>query len=330
MFVVELKFDTIPSSVKVIPVTPLLLPKLKALFEVDLSISVVAVLVGFVKIFTKPLHTVNIFNPPELTLVILFNISAVPSNGALLLYAPLVIAEIVAEGLFKLVGKPQIPVKVIFVAVAVIDAKPARPNAKRFVVAPPIASVPALPVSILFVFTAPARFIVVPVIFAVVAPAPPNDRVVEFVVPMLNSPAVALSKDVVVILFTDALRADKLRMDTLFMETLLAVILFTDALRADKLRTDTLLMDALLAVILFTDVLSADKLRMDTLFMETLFAVIADTDIFNADKLRMDTLNADKFIADKFTEDKFTFEILVTLAYEPVIFVKLTLVTDKF
>ena len=305
MFVVELKFDTIPSSVKVIPVTPLLLPKLKALFEVDLSISVVAVLVGFVKIFTKPLHTVNIFNPPELTLVILFNISAVPSNGALLLYAPLVIAEIVAEGLFKLVGKPQIPVKVIFVAVAVIDAKPARPNAKRFVVAPPIASVPALPVSILFVFTAPARFIVVPVIFAVVAPAPPNDRVVEFVVPMLNSPAVALSKDVV-------------------------VILFTDALRADKLRTDTLLMDALLAVILFTDVLSADKLRMDTLFMETLFAVIADTDIFNADKLRMDTLNADKFIADKFTEDKFTFEILVTLAYEPVIFVKLTLVTDKF
>jgi hypothetical protein len=54
------------------------------------------------------------------------------------------------------------------------------------------------------------------------------------------------------------LLADKLSMDVLNMETLLAVILLVDMLRAEKLSTDTLNMDAL-----FTDKLNTEALIIE-------------------------------------------------------------------
>jgi hypothetical protein len=78
--------------------------------------------------------------------------------------------------------------------------------------------------------------------------------------------------------------------DKLFIDTLFDVMLFIDALRADKLSIDTLSADTLLAVILLTDALSADKLNMDTL---TMYALLAD-------KLAIDALIIDTFAADKF------------------------------
>jgi hypothetical protein len=88
-----------------------------------------------------------------------------------------------------------------------------------------------------------------------------------------------------VILSIEALRADKLSMDTLNAETLLDVILLIEALRADKLSMDVLNMDTLLAVILFIEALRADKLIMDT---------------FSADKLNIDALIKDTLSADTF------------------------------
>ena len=66
------------------------------------------------------------------------------------------------------------PVRAIFVAVIPAFANPACPIATLFAVASPILRVPAVAVSILFDFTFPLRFIVVPVMFAVVAPARPK------------------------------------------------------------------------------------------------------------------------------------------------------------
>ena len=71
-------------------------------------------------------------------------------------------------------------------------------------------------------------------------------------------------------------------------------------------------------IILFTVlrlILDVNNVLVDTLNIDALLAVILFTDVFNADKLDMNTLKADKF-----TEDKFTF----------LIFVKSTLVPDKF
>jgi hypothetical protein len=150
----------------------------------------------------------------------------------------------------------------------------------------------------------------------VVVDPPPNDTVVAFIVPIFNAPADSLSKDTVVILFIDALRADKLSMDTLNIDALLAVILFIDALRADKLSMDTLNIETLLAVILLFDMLVVDKLSIDTLNMDALLAVMLSVDILFADKLSIDTLNMETLLAvilsvDKLVADKLVMDALV-------------------
>jgi len=153
-----------------------------------------------------------------------------------------------------------------------------------------------------------------------------------------------------VILFTDALRADKLSIDALFADTLLAVILFTDALRADKLSIDVLnmdtllavillvdmlivdklVMDTLLAVILSVDMLSVDKLNMDALFAEILVAVILFIDALFADKLVMDTLSIEALFADKLVIDALFADKLVMDALSINALLADKLLVDKF
>jgi hypothetical protein len=153
-----------------------------------------------------------------------------------------------------------------------------------------------------------------------------------------------------VMLFTDALRADKLSIDTLFADTLLAVILFMEALRADKLSMDVLNMETLLAVILLVDMLIADKLSMDkllavrlsvdmlladklsmdTLFAETLLAVILFIDALFADKLVMDALSIDALFADKLVIDALSIDALVADTLSADIFVNVFVMAVKF
>jgi hypothetical protein len=73
------------------------------------------------------------------------------------------------------------------------------------------------------------------------------------------------------------------------------------------------------------DILVADKFTVDKLTVE----ILVD-DKFTVDKLTVEILVADKFTVDKFTIDTLVDKILVTLAYELVIFVKNTLTLDKF
>jgi hypothetical protein len=118
-------------------------------------------------------------------------------------------------------------------------ANPLRPIATLFVIAPPIARVPSIAVSIEFNI----------ILFTEILPAD------KLVIDTLNIDAL-----LTVILITEMLFVDKFVIDTLLIDALLA-----DKLVMDALNIDTLYVDALFTVILRTEMLFADKLVMDAL-----------------------------------------------------------------